>query len=504
MEVILKVGVSVISCILFSAKALSQITLSGQIRPRFEFKNSSSTLRPLNADPSFFITQRSRLGFHYRQSRAIFHMSIQDVRTWGQDASTINNDGSRLGVHEAWAEVILTNKKDGSFKKPTVEYLSVKAGRQEIEYDDGILFGNHDWLQQGRRHDALVFKLLDKGWQTDLGLAVNRNDALNFNGNFYTPANVPPYLKDSRGILVPSPSNYLPLILSNGNSARNGSPFVQNTASTNRLFQLYKSMEYLYVSKTHEENRYSFLLIADQFGENKLDSVQSSDINNQVGYVYGLRFNSWGTNARFTAGPSFKIKAGKTKNTTVLGSVYLQLGKGLDGKTLSSHMVHLVLDHKIKNHEIGAGFDLLSGNDGSGKNKKFDPLYGSPHEFWGYMDFFYATTGSPSGGLVNPHLKWQYTSSNKRFTIATKYHYFGLAEDMYDVNGKAIDRYLGSEIDLSWIYSLSKITSIEGGTSFMFATHSMEYAKSVTPNSSLLNGQWIFIQLNVKPEFIIK
>jgi hypothetical protein len=438
----------------------------------------------------------------------IFHFSIQDVRVWGQDASTISsNDGSRLGVHESWGELILTNKKDGSFKKPAVEYFSIKAGRQEIDYDDGRLLGNHDWLQQARRHDALVFKLQDKGWQADIGIAINRNDALNFNGNYYTPANVPSVLKDSRGVLVPVPANMLPLVAANGNSSKIGVPAVINPASTNRLFQMYKSLEYLYLSKTRNDTKTSFLIIADQFGKSILDSSQTSNVNNIAGYVYGLRFNTKGTHARFTTAVNLNTKMGKKKNTVMSAGLSYQFGRDLNGLLLSAQMIYFNISHIIKKHTISFGLDHLSGNPSFTSittSHKFDPLYGSPHEYWGYMDFFYVNTGSPAAGLINPHLKWQYTSENKRFTTGLHYHLFALSEKMYDINANQLDMYLGSEFDLSWIYTLNKVSSVEGGVSAMFATHSMEYAKGIVPNSSKLNGQWIFVQFNIKPEFILK
>ena len=61
-------------------------------------------------------------------------------------------------------------------------------------------------------HDAIVFKLLNKGWQVDLGAAFNQNtDAFNYNGTYYTPANVLPYVKDSKGNLAITPANFIPL-----------------------------------------------------------------------------------------------------------------------------------------------------------------------------------------------------------------------------------------------------------------------------------------------------
>jgi hypothetical protein len=93
----------------------AQFTLIGQLRTRTEYRDGAGTLKPKANNASFFTSQRTRLTFNYRVNRITFQTSLQDVRVWGQDASTISNaDGSRLGVHEAWAELTLSNKKDTS------------------------------------------------------------------------------------------------------------------------------------------------------------------------------------------------------------------------------------------------------------------------------------------------------------------------------------------------------------------------------------------------------
>ena len=96
----------------------------------------------------FFISQRTRLNLGYKNPRFSVGITVQDVRVWGQDASTINRyaapglDG--IMIHEAWAQVNLldTARKDME--------LQVKLGRQELNYDDARLLGNLDWLQQAR------------------------------------------------------------------------------------------------------------------------------------------------------------------------------------------------------------------------------------------------------------------------------------------------------------------------------------------------------------------
>ena len=135
-----------------SLTARSQLTVSGQLRTRTEFRDGLGTLISKNNKPAFFTSQRSRLTFNYKTNRVIFQTSLQDVRVWGQDASTISNaDGNKLGVHEAWAEIVLSNKKDTSFQHSPVDYFAVKVGRQELMYDDSRLLGSLDWRQQARR-----------------------------------------------------------------------------------------------------------------------------------------------------------------------------------------------------------------------------------------------------------------------------------------------------------------------------------------------------------------
>ena len=55
-----------------------------------------------------------------------------------------------------------------------VKKFSIKAGRQEIIYDDQRIFGNVDWAQQGRSHDAVVLKIKPKDeCSVDIGFAYN-------------------------------------------------------------------------------------------------------------------------------------------------------------------------------------------------------------------------------------------------------------------------------------------------------------------------------------------
>src|SRR5689334_13185415 len=166
-------------CCIVSQQALAQFTVSGQVRTRSEFRNGQGTPHVRDTVPAFFTSQRTRLNFGYSGYRFKLYASVQDVRVWGQDGSSVNrytidaNDGFML--HEAWGEISLVDTGK------TVKNFTLKIGRQELVYDDVRLLGNLDWLQQARRHDAALIKFEHKGWMIHLGGAFNQNKELRSN-----------------------------------------------------------------------------------------------------------------------------------------------------------------------------------------------------------------------------------------------------------------------------------------------------------------------------------
>ena len=490
----------------FYAKA--QLSLTGQLRTRGELRDGYGTLEPISARAAAQIAQRTRLIFNYKSSRLIFQTSIQDVRLWGQDASTTTPaDGAKLAVHEAWAELILSNKKDTAFKVSPFDYFAIKVGRQELSYGDERLLGATDWLTQARRHDAIIFKMIQQGWQIDLGAAFNQNtDAINYNGTFYTPANVPATVKDSKGNLINTPAGFIPLLNASGISAKTGAPAFLNPPGTNALTAAYKSLQYIYAARKFGKTKVSGLFVADEFGKYMPDSVKNT-AGTDVGYLYGRRYNQPGVNTRITTGLLANPVFGDKNQWGITAGYYYQGGHDKDGLKLSAYTYTLTLAYKNINWAYTTGLDVLSGNDATSSsttNHRFDPLYGTPHKFWGAMDYFYAASGSPAGGLTDPYLKLKYTSANTRFSTELAGHYFLLETNQKNTAGTVIDKHLGTELDLTTGYKLNKVTSVDVGLSYMAATRSMEYAKGITPNTTTLNPVWAYLQLNIKPDFLNK
>lgn len=154
----------------------AQFSLTGEIRPRSEYRHGFSSLIGPDEDAAFFISQRSRLNFGYEHTDVNVFISLQDVRVWG-DVPQLNRSDFSSSIHEAWAEF------------PLNEQWAVKLGRQELIYDNTRIFGNVDWAQQGRSHDlALVKYEMPSGMRIHGGLAFNQEGERRI-GTLYQPGN---------------------------------------------------------------------------------------------------------------------------------------------------------------------------------------------------------------------------------------------------------------------------------------------------------------------------
>jgi hypothetical protein len=287
----------------------------------------------------------------------------------------------------------------------------------------------------------------------------------------------------------------IPLANAAGFSARTGSPVLATAAGTNGMNQDYKSMQFLYLAKKFGSTRIAGLAFSDEFAKYSLDSVKNI-AGADTGYIYGRRFNHSGVNTRVTTGALLTSQLGQRKEWNLQIGYYYQMGKSKDGLDLGSYMTTLSINYTHQRLSWTAGWDYLKGG--------FDPLYGTPHKFWGSMDYFYAASGSPAAGLNNPFFKGKYTAMGGRFSAELAYHYFGFADDAKDNKGNALSKYLGSELDATLNYGLNKIATLQLGYSRMAATHSMEYAKGITPGAARLNASWAYLQINIRPDLFSK
>ncbi len=426
--------------------ANAQLTATGQIRERTEARGGQATLLQIGQRGALFNSQRTRLNVGYTGYRYKIYASLQDVRVWGQDASTINrtnleaNDG--ILFHEAWTDISLIDTTS------TIQNFSIKIGRQELVYDDQKVLGSLDWLQQARRHDAIVLKFANKGWVMDVGAAFNQRAELNSGTMF------------------------------------NGQPGTY-PAGTNQIGHAYKSFQYAYLGKKFYFGDLSFLFFKDDFS--KFTGTVAAPVIIE------------GVNARTTTG--FYYNLNPTRKLNLNGSAYYQGGKDKFGKTISAQLASLTATYQVgRKLSLGAGADYLSGTDESKEatnNNQFDPLYGTPHKFWGYMDYFYVASQFGQQGLLNYFVKAKYNASDK-LGLFLDVHGF---ESAAEFNSGA-DSYLGTEIDLRVNYKFTKLINLEFGYSTMLAKNTMASAAVKNVANPELTAHWAYLMLNITPNFL--
>jgi hypothetical protein len=426
--------------------ANAQLTVTGQIRERTEARGGQGTLLQDGKKGALFNSQRTRLNVGFAGYRYKVYASLQDVRVWGQDASTINrytmdsNDGILL--HEAWGEIMLIDTLS------TIQNLSLKIGRQEISYDDQKVLGGLDWLQQARRHDAIVLKYANKGWIADFGVAFNQRTEQN-SGTLY-----------------------------------NGQPGTY-PAGTNAIGHAYKSFQYAYVGKKFFFGDMSFLFFKDDFS--KFTGTVAAPVVIE------------GVNARTTTGIFYNLNP--TRKLNLNGSFYYQGGHDKFGKTIDAKLGSLTATYQFgRKLFLGAGADYLSGTDGTTpatQNNQFDPLYGTPHKFWGYMDYFYVASPFGAQGLFNYFLKAKYVATDN-LSLFLDVHGFESAAKL----AGGLDNYLGTEIDFKLNYKFTKIINIEGGYSVMAAKNTMASAAVKNVVNPKLTAHWAYVMLNITPNFL--
>lgn len=443
--------------------AIAQFTIYGQVRTRTEYRNGQGTLQKETDKPAFFTSQRTRLGVSYAGYRVKAQATLQDVRVWGQDASTINRttnaDLNGLMLHEAWAEISLLDTTQTKLGKE----FALKVGRQELVYDDVRLLGNLDWLQQARRHDVALLKYSAKGWMTHLGIAYNQNRELKAGTIF-------------NGI----PTGY--------------------SAGTNGIGLAYKSLQFLYLGRKFKTGNASFLIIKDDF--NKYATTPAST-SMPGGTVAATRTNTTGTWSRVTFGSYVNATF---KKLNLKAEAYYQTGKDKDGRSMGGYLLSGAVTYATSPKTgITLGEDLTSGNEPgvatpgnavTGKNRRFDPLYGTPHKHWGLMDYFYVADGFGVGGLSDFYIKGRWKPLDK-LIVTADFHQFASTNSIVMADKTSQDNpSFGQEFDLVGQYVITKQIGLEGGYSIFSSTDALAAAKGIV--GAQKTNTWGYLMVNVK------
>lgn len=322
--------------------------------------------------------------------------------------------------------------------------LSLKLGRQELVYDDERIFGNSNWDQQGRSHDVALLRY-DGMLRIDIGAAFNQ-DEKHLSGSYYKLHN-------------------------------------------------YKMMQFVWLNTDIVDNLNLSLLFLNNGYQHDYKVLEEGIHHDKTKNVFN---QTLGGRLLLTPG-DFNMHA----------SAYYTMGKDTEDRDLSAYYVGLGVDYNMSDDwNLGIGWEHLSGTDQKDmienpngyKNKSFNPFYGTSHKFNGFMDYFNANSNwSNSVGLNDLFASLQFSRRNFEINL-TGHAFLTAASVIKDGNvNETMEPYLGTEIDLTMSYRLSRTSNVVLGYSQMIGSETLQAMKGGDRNAC---NNWAYLMFTFKPVFL--
>ncbi|HEX9692819.1 MAG TPA: alginate export family protein [Gemmatimonadales bacterium] len=122
--------------------ATQEITLGGQIRPRYEFRD------PVAGEADAFTSMRVRADLTASLERNVrVFVQLQDVRLWGEETNTLTDfQANGFDLHQGYVDL---------WHPVAGVRLSARVGRQEVNFGGERLVGAVGWTQQARSFDGV-------------------------------------------------------------------------------------------------------------------------------------------------------------------------------------------------------------------------------------------------------------------------------------------------------------------------------------------------------------
>ncbi|MCB0508030.1 MAG: hypothetical protein KDD21_07020 [Bacteroidetes bacterium] len=422
------------SCMFVNAQdsivKVHEFVISAQVRPEFEMRYGYHKPTISGLKPAALISQRNRIGLNYNYKQLLsLRLIPQYIFIWGQDGlSQGKSTQNTFSLFEVWIKL-----------QPT-KAISFTIGRQVIALDDERFFGESDFGQSGRAHDALSFQFKQKKIDLRAFFAYNQNykelygnSIGNTSGSLYTSKNATPY----------------------------------------------KWMQTAWAGvKFNDKNKMSFLFSNFGYQEAKSSSDSAkTHFSQTIGVNYFYADSLWSLNA----------------------SAYFQGGKNKDGVKTNAYLLAFLLNRRIgRKWNVGFGTDFLSGNAVGYAPKKsnhaFSPAYGTNHKFYGSMDYFFAGNAHKNTGLADIYAKVGFNPTKKSL-ITLAFHQFLSPNKMQDSSNRAYKRNLGQEIDFGFKYQAYKFVKVSGAYSLYITTPSILFLKDI-PNARKVQ-HWLWLSLDV-------
>lgn len=454
---------------LVSVTSNAQFTLTGEIRPRAEYRNGFKTPMDSSQTNAFFVDQRTRLNFGYKVKDYEFYVSAQDVRVWGSTAQLNVSDGF-LSLYEAWAKANFN------------ENWGLKLGRQEITYDDQRIFGGVGWAQQARSHDAALLQFKNEKSKLDVAVAFNQANA-GLTGTGYT-----------------GPSSYRDMYYAWYNHK-----ISKKIETSWLLLGLGREAEpkvYTYVSTFGTHTKFNF----DKFKLNFNGFYQfGSDNNNYTdtdgktfkkgysGYLVGLDMK-YQASEPFGIGLGYELQSGTSQTDTT--DSYNSVNHSFSPWFGTNHKFNGVMDYFY----VGSGHGNVGLQDAYLNvtyKKKIWTFDLSAHLFMMGLGAEVFDTDS-------------YTAEFNRLVTAGD---LTAAADLDQFDYK-YNSMLGTEIDFSIATKINPSVTLKGGFSYMMASEALYNLKGVNyynlgsdgtmSKRDLPSNTWGYVMIIFKPDFLKK
>jgi len=363
---------------------------------------------------------------------ADYKRSWLEVKLSPQFAGIWGQGGANINLYEGWANL---QSKNGLF---------VKIGRQELDYDNERIIGNDDWTMTAPTHDVLKLGYDGENHKIHLMAAYNQNaDSIETGISYYA------------GGLQP-----------------------------------YKTMQTLWYHYDTPKKMFGISLVGMNIGMQSLNKKKPDVTYYQqlVGTYMAFRPKYW----------------------SLEGEFYYQMGKQEHGLPIDAFMGSVKATVRpSEKYNIFAGYDHLSGDNffsvpaeghfglvHHDKIRGFSAIFGSHHEFYGAMDFFYMKNyyHGFTPGLQNLYIGGN-VSPVEGLSLNAAYHYYAIATDLDYLDSKT----LGHEVDFSASYAFSKAVSVSAGYTYMHGTETMVILQQIQEVTEQRKLHWGWLMLSVKP-----
>jgi hypothetical protein len=445
---------------ILSFPAAAQFTISGEFRPRAEYRDGYTRLRDSTQYGYGDILGRTRLIFDYKNEKFTTRFSIQHAYVFGENnffnSDTIRNN--TVNVFEAW------------FKYGFSESFAIRVGRTALSYDDQRLIGFNNWRPQGSAHDiiGLQWGCPKSTYTGDFSVAINNQ----------APA----------GAFL---SNY-----SLKNYKYMGYLWQQMSFFKDMLKVSVMGVMDAYQLPTKYQNVTKVTYVV-----NGTDTVGYFNTTSQVPLTDPNQIY-----ARITAGGSIWFN---WKNLGLFASGYYQGGHIQDGRKVSAYMWAVNASYQIvKPFKLLAGYEQLSGTnndpnraaDVAKEVNSFNTLFGTAHQLYGYMDMFNTMLATVPN---YPGLNQLYVRGTVNFSKVTSleatWRYFSLGYKYLADMKTEVNKNLGSEVDLMFVYKPLPNFELNAAYCYFFPNSSMESFNGL--KSSVKGSQYAYVQITYKPKF---